>query len=422
MRLAIDGGTPLLPDLSTTAWPRISVEQLALVETLLRKGEISYYGREGLVEDLEAYWSDRLDHSDCLAVSSGTAALHSAYFALGAEHGDEVIVPTNTFLATVMPVVACGATPVLVDAEGDTGNIDPELVEMAITDRTVGVAVTHLWGHPADMIALNRICVKHGLWLLEDCSHAHGATHPTEGASLPSEVGTHGDAAAFSFQAAKMVFAGQGGLLATRRKDVYERAVLFGHFRARSQQDGGTLKRFASTGFGLNYRMHPLAAALALTSSNDLDTRIECRTRLQNHLVSRLKMIPGIEPPVTRPGYTRGAFYGFKVRLSERWREIDRRTLAEAFRLEGLDVSVPGSEPLHTLPFFTEGSAPVFRRTDNSRHRYQRGDLPVSEAIWESSLSLPTFAFEDEAWLVDKYADGFEKVFANLDRLAQLQP
>lgn len=410
-RLALHGGTPVLPDRHVPVWPRLTPRHVQAVTDVTRRGEISYFGREGLVRDLEDYWSARLDGRPTLAVTSGTAALHSGFYALGAQAGDEVIGPTYTFLATVMPLVQLGAVPVLADAEKDTGNIDPASVEAAITPRTVGIVATHMWGHPCEMDQLRDIARRHGLWILEDASHAHGATYRGQ------EVGTFGDAAAFSFQAAKIVFAGQGGLLASATKATHERAVLLGHFMVRAVEEGGELARYASTGFGLNYRMHPAGAALALESSADLDENIDARTRLHAQLSRRLDEIPGITPPVTRPDCTRGAFYGYKVHVGEQWTSAGLKNVIAALRAEGISVSQPGTKPLHTLPFFTDEDVPLLTRGRADRRVYRPGDLPAAEEIWSSSLKLPTFTFADEEPLIDSYAEAFAKVYANLDEL-----
>ncbi|MFI7602164.1 DegT/DnrJ/EryC1/StrS family aminotransferase [Actinoplanes sp. NPDC049681] len=413
--LAVHGGTPVIEPAHRFKWPRVTDEDRAAVTDLLVRGELSYYGREGVLTELEDFWSDRLEGRRTLGLSSGTAALHSAFFALGTGPGDEVLCPTNTFLATVMPLVQLGAVPVLCDAEADTGNIDPASIAAAITPRTVGIAVTHLWGHPCEMDAILEIARRHGLWVVEDCSHAHGATYHGR------EVGTLGDAAAFSFQAAKIVYAGQGGLLASKETEVHERACLLGHFRVRSEQDvAGPLKRYASTGFGLNYRMHPFAAAMALQSSRAMQDRIAGRAELLGRLAEGLATIPGLVPPVTREGCDRGAYYGFKVRLSGPWLEAGAETVAHALSAEGLDVHPPGSRPLHLLPFFADGAVPLRRNARASQFpAYKEGDFPVAEEVWRTSLSLPTFTFADEAALVDRYCEAFEKVAAQLPRLAE---
>ncbi|MCX4745126.1 DegT/DnrJ/EryC1/StrS family aminotransferase [Kitasatospora sp. NBC_01287] len=412
MQLAVHGGTPVLPTPHRFVWPRLTDDHRSAVNSLLDRVELSYYGREGEAEAVERLWSRRLEGRHTLAVTSGTAALHSAFYALGAEPGTEVICPTNTFLATLMPLVQTGATPVLADAEDDTGNIDPKSIRDAITPRTVGIAVTHLWGHPCDMDAIMQIADEHGLWVVEDCSHAHGARYHGR------EVGSIGDAAAISFQSAKLVFAGQGGMFAARDRETFERAVLLGHFRVRAQQDCTTeLGRYASTGFGLNYRIHPLSAALARVSTEQMDPLIASRQAQLARLTERLSRIPGLRCPTTRTDCDRGAFYGYKLRLSGEWLNVPMAALVAALQAEGLDVHKPGSAPLHTTAFFTDEEVPVFRTRPAGRRRYQAGDFPVAERVWAESLSLPTFTFADEAPLVEAYADAFEKVHANLAAL-----
>ncbi|OLB79920.1 MAG: hypothetical protein AUI14_08885 [Actinobacteria bacterium 13_2_20CM_2_71_6] len=412
--LAVHGGTPVIEPAHRFVWPRVGEADRAAVTALLARGDLSYYGREGVLTELEDLWSARLGGRRTLGVSSGTAALHSAFFALGAGPGDEVLCPTNTFLATAMPLVQLGAVPVLCDAERDTATIDPASVAAAITPRTVGIVVTHLWGHPCEMASILEIARRHGLWVVEDCSHAHGATYRGQ------EVGTLGNAAAFSFQAAKIVYAGQGGLLASADRETHERACLLGHFRVRAEQDvAGPLKRYAGTGFGLNYRMHPFAAALALQSSRDMDARIATRADLLGRLAAGLAAIPGLVPPVTREGCDRGAYYGFKLRLSGPWLDAGAEVVAEALAAEGLDVHPPGSRPLHLLPFFQDGAVPLSRNGAPIRlPEYKAGDFPVAEELWRTSLSLPTFTFPDERALVDRYCEAFRKVAAGLSTLA----
>ena len=413
-RLALLGGGPTLPAPHRFVWPPIDERHQAAIARLLAAGQVSYYGREGAVAEVEDLWSARLDGRRTLALSSGTAALHSAFFALGAGPGDEVLAPTNTFLATVMPLVALGATPVLCDAEPDTGNVDPAALELAVTDRTAGIVVTHLWGHPCDMDSIGKLARQRGLWVVEDCSHAHGATFAGR------EVGTFGEAAAFSFQGAKIVYAGQGGMLASGDDETHERACLFGHFRVRSEQDvASELRRYASTGFGLNYRMHPLAAALAVVSSHELDRNIATRTALLDRLAEGLRTVPGVEPPTTRAGCTRGAYYGFKVRFTDEWTVVPVDVIVDALVAEGLDVNKPGSRPLHLLPFFGDLAVPMRRgHPVESGIGLAPGPFPIAERLWAESVSFPTFTDPADEAVVDGYVEAVAKVHANLGELA----
>lgn len=414
-QLALFGGPPIFDPPHACVWPRLDDRHARAVLQLIERNEVSYYGREGAAATLEAMWAERLGGGGhTLAVSSGTAALHSAFFALGAEPGVEVLCPTNTFLATVMPLVALGATPVLCDADPRTGNLDPADAEARVTARTAGIVVTHLWGHPCAMDDITALARRHGLWLVEDCSHAHGSTYHDR------PVGTFGDAAVFSFQGAKAVYAGQGGLLVARDREVFERAVLFGHFRVRAQQDvTSSLQRYASTGFGLNYRIHPFAAALAVVATDDLDDLVANRTKLLGQMTEALEGIDGLEPPRTLPGCSRGNQYGYKVRLLDDWRRVGAARLEEAFAAEGMDIHRLGSAPLHLQPFFADAEVPLRPASPLAHRPYRPGDLPVSEELWRHALSFPTFSFPDEQDVVARYGDGIAKVG---DHLAELPP
>src|SRR5258708_1290783 len=207
--LALLGGKPVLRQHPSYTWPPITPQDAQLVADMVLRGELSYYGREGHARELEDKFAAYLGVQHCLATSSGTAALHSAFFGLGLEPGDEVVAPTYTFLATVMPLFVANGIPVLVDAERTTGNLDPAQLEQHVTDRTRAIVVTHLWGNPVDMLAVMDVARRHRLAVVEDCSHAHGAR------CNGRPVGTFGDVSVFSLQGKKLVAAGQGGLLVT---------------------------------------------------------------------------------------------------------------------------------------------------------------------------------------------------------------
>ena len=203
--LAINNGNPILKEKFIEKWPKISEEDIQSVEELLKKGEISYYGREGKIKEFEEEMCKYHGVKYALAVNSGTSSLHSAFFGINIGPGDEILCPTYTFLATVTPIFQCYAKPVLCDCEEDTGNISPEDIKRKITDKTKAIVITHMWGHPCDMDKILEICKKHKLLLIEDCSHAHGATYKGK------KVGTFGDVGCFSFQANKIVTGGCAG-------------------------------------------------------------------------------------------------------------------------------------------------------------------------------------------------------------------
>ncbi|MDT0436442.1 MULTISPECIES: DegT/DnrJ/EryC1/StrS family aminotransferase [Streptomyces] len=412
--LALYGGEPAVREPLGTA-TSVSEADVARVADAARRGEISYDASEGLVAELEGAFETRLGQRYALATSSGTAALHSAFFGLGLKRGDEVLAPTYTYLATVMPIVACNATPVLVDAEPDTGNIDLADAERHVTPRTRAMVVTHLSGHPVDMERAVRFARRHGLRLVEDASQAHGA------ASAGAEVGTRGDVAAFSLQGRKLVAAGEGGMLVTSDTDVYERAVMLGHFAARSEQEVRTPGRvpFAKLGYGLNYRMHPLGAALALGQMERLDRSLELRAATFAAYDAILREIPGLDPAPRQSHVTRHAGYSYQPLYDPAaWGGLPRSVFVGALRAEGVPASVPSSPPLHREPFFTcaETGVETFA-VDPDRHLYRAGELPRGEEYVASAWRLPVPAQALPADVLAGFAEAFRKVAAGAEEL-----
>ncbi|MGH9276608.1 MAG: DegT/DnrJ/EryC1/StrS family aminotransferase [Acidimicrobiales bacterium] len=390
-------------------WPPITRADVQAVTRLLERGEISYYGREGEVAALEDAFGAYVGTSFALACSSGTAALHSAFFALGLEAGDEVIAPTFTFLSTVMPLFVVNATPVLVDCEPDTGNLDPQAIEGAVTPRTRAVVVVHINGHACDMAPIVDICRRRGLALVEDASHAHGATY------RDAKVGTFGDVSVFSLQGAKLTAAGQGGLLLTSDREIFERAVLLGHFRNRAFDDvtSDAYRAFGTTGYGLNYRMHPLAAALARRQFEDLDAYIDGRNANLGIVSDGLAGIPGVDPPTCRPYATRHPYFNYKpLYAADEMDGLDRRLFIRALKAEGAPVDDSASLPLHCEHLFQvhDDRSRTYGRQPN-RRVYATGDLPHAEQYAERALRIPPYT-EPRPRLMAQIVDAFEKVSA----------
>lgn len=414
--LALFGGPPAVTEPTTFTWPPITPADIAAVTALLERGEISYYGREGEAAALESGFAAYVGVPHALSCSSGTAALHSAFFGIGLEQGDEVIAPTFTFLSTVMPLFVVNAVPVLVDCERDTGNIDPAAIEDAITARTRAIVVVHINGHPCDMDPVVEIARRRGLKLIEDCSHAHGAMY------RDARVGGIGDVSIFSLQGSKLTAAGQGGLLLTRDREIFERAVMLGHFRVRAFDDvtSPAYRAFAATGYGLNYRMHPLAAALARRQFQDLDAYIDGRTANLEQLSARLAEIPGIEPPARKAYVTRHSYFNYKpLYEAEAFEGLDRRVFIEALRAEGAPVEDSTSLPLHCERLFQvrDDGSRTYGREPN-RRVYAAGDLPNAEAYAERALRIPSYTAPRPV-LMAQIADAFEKVYAGRAELLE---
>jgi perosamine synthetase len=419
--LALFGGPPAVPDPPPFSWPPIGERDIARVVALLERGELSYYGREGAAAELEDAFARYIGVRHALSVSSGTAALHSAFFGLGLGAGDEVLAPTFTFLSTVMPLFVVNATPVLVDADPRTGNIDPSDIERHVTPRTRAIVVAHLCGHPCDMDRIVDIARRNGLRIVEDCAQAHGAEYRGR------RVGSIGDVSIFSLQASKLVAGGQGGLLLTDDREIFERATLLGHFRVRSFQDvqSPEYRPFASTGYGLNYRIHPLAAALALSQLERLDEYIDARRERLTRLSAVLDAARGIEPPALEPYVTRHGQYSYKpLYLPEEMGGLPIDAYIRALRAEGVPIAKSETLPLHLEPLFQvdDDRSGTYGRDlpalPAHRRRYRNGDLPNAERYAALALKLPPYT-ADVGDAFDRFAEAFDKVGRNADALLE---
>lgn len=384
-----------------------------VISYLLNDGPLSIDGRKGIIAELENRFAEYHGVKYALLTSSGTTALHSAFFGLGITEGDEVIAPVYTFLATVTPVFHCGAIPILCECRGDNGNIDVTQIEQLITAKTKAIVINHQWGHPVDIAELRAIAERRSLGFLEDCSHALGATY------FGRKVGTFGDVACISLQANKLIYAGEGGVLLTNSREIYERAVLLGHYRKRTQEVlSEALRHLAETGYGMKYRIHPLGAVLANAMLKDVDELIGMRNENLQYFAKGLQQISGIEPPSIGEGLTWGAHYGFKPRiLLEDFQGISRTTYVKALAAEGVEVKVPGSKPLNLYPLFQRESLDLHNLRTLS---YKSGDFPEAESYYSRIISLPTFTYPSYE-IIDEYLAAIAKVHNNKDQLRSYQ-
>ncbi len=391
------------------AWPWLSPPARARVDALLDAGFLSDYALGDVLAEFErtvaAYQGQRF----ALGASSGTSALHMAFSAVGVRPGDEVIVPSYSFHATVAPLFLLGAVPVLCDVDPLTGNADLADATARITDATRAIVVTHMWGHPVDPDGLAALRAR-GVKVVEDCSHAHGA-RSADGRL----VGTYGDAAVFSLGARKMVSGGLGGVLTTDDEDVFAAALPLGHCHERAQLH--LPSEDVAVGLGANYRLSPIAASIAIEQYLDLDDRIARKRGVLTGLSERLEGLPGVRPQHTEPGVDRGGWYGYKARFlaDEAGRGLDD-VLADLVA-EGLAVDRPSNQPLHWRPLF--GSTrldPAYYVPGRERPLYRRGELPGAERYYAESLSFPTTNLHEPCDdLLDQYREGMRRV---LDRKA----
>ena len=405
-RLAILGGEPTVRfDPPHFVWPPVSEATHEAITAQARQS-LSIYNRSGIIAELEDDLARYHGRKHALLTSSGTAALHSLFVGAHLQPGDEVICPTYTFHATVTPLFFTGAIPVLAEA-GAHGNLDPADVERRITPRTRAIMVTHLWGVPCEMDALQDIARRHGLMLFEDGSHAHGARY---GGRV---VGSFGDAAAFSLQGAKTVSGGEGGVLLTDDDDLYYRALLFGHYNKRCQQEipeGHPLRAFAVTGMGLKLRIHPLAAAIARQQLDRLESVLAGRRHFAARMRQALGVLPGLSVEPLAEG-VEPSWYGLIVNYEpEALGGLPLARFVEALQAEGCrDVDLPGStRSLADFPLFQRPEAlfPAYA----GKVRYRPEDFPAATERHARSIKLPVWDRREDEPLVEAYMAAFHKV------------
>lgn len=409
---AILGGAPAvtLDQTEANTWPIIGPEDEQAVLDVLHSGQLSIHD---VVAELENDYRTWLGAAHALAHCNGTSAILAALHAFGLKPGDEVIVPSATYWASVTPVLHCGCIPVFAETEETCLGLDPADLERRITDRTRAIVVVHLFGMPSRMDELLDIARSHDLKVLEDASHAHGARYHGR------PIGTLGDAAVFSMQTNKLCPAGEGGMLVTDDRDVWEGALLLGHYERVLDLETPN-RRFAATGYGLKLRMSPLNAAVARAQLARLDERNGRRNANIIRLSRRLEAL-GLRTFQSPPDVER-VYFEFLVRYDQQALGVPIEDLVNALRAEGVDVQRPRYPLLHQQPLFTEGRwAAIARLEDRPVPTYDPRALPRTEAGNGSLLKLPGFP-QAATELLDQYALAFEKVFAHAETLPRAEP
>ena len=328
------------------AKPLIGPEERAAVDRVLASGMIAQGPEVEAFEQEFANIVDRARH--CIAVNSGTSALHLGLLAAGVRAGDEVIVPSFSFAATGNAVSLCGATPVFVDIGADDFCLAPQATAAAITSRTTAIMPVHLYGHPARMHELRTLAEQHGLLLVEDAAQAHGAS--LDGVN----VGAFGRVAAFSFYPTKNMTCGEGGMIVTDDAEVARQARLL--------RNQGMEQRYRNEVIGFNTRMTDIAAAIGRVQL----TKLPGWTRARQHNAAYLdEHLAGVTVPPVVGGATH-VYHQYTIRSD------DRDTLQQRLSERGVGSGVYYPTPIHRLPSFQLDLA-----------------LPETERAAQEVLSLP---------------------------------
>lgn len=307
-----------------------------------------------------------------VAVSSGTAALHTAMAALGVGPGDEVIVPALTFAATANAVVYCGGTPVFADVQAETLLIDPDDVAGRITSRTRGIIAVDYAGQPADYAALRAVANRHGLFLAADACHALGGSLD----GVP--VGSLADVSAFSFHPVKPIATGEGGAVTTADEQLARRARIFRNHGItsdhRSREAAGA-HHYEMVSLGFNYRLNDIQCALGCSQLRKLTGWADRRREIAAAYDVALTLTPGFRPLEVLPG--RGhAYHLYVVRCESQ--SVDRDRVFMQLRREGIGTNVH-YPPVHLHPYY------------KNRYGLRAGLCPIAEAAYGEILSLPIF-------------------------------
>lgn len=325
----------------SVAQPKMAGNERKYVLDCLDTNWISSNGR--YIGAFEEAFAKFCGTKHAIATNNGTTALHLALVALDLKPGDEVIIPTVTYIATANAVRYCGATPVLVDVCADTMNIDPAEIEGKITPKTRGIIPVHLYGHPADMEAVNRISSEHGLWVVEDAAEAHGAEVNGK------KVGTLGTCATFSFFGNKIITTGEGGMITTDDDELAARLRLY---RGQGMDPN---RRYWFLVVGFNYRMTNIQAAIGFAQMEGIETALADRERLAGWYDAELSdlteqiVLPGKAP------WAKHVYWMYNIFLRN-GNETRRDQVMHDLDDMGIETR-PVFYPMHVLPPYQETSS-----------------------------------------------------------------
>ena len=393
------------------AWPIVTRDIEEAVLDVLRRGAMS--GTE-VTKELERESAAWHGMKYALGHNTGTQAIQAAFYGAGVGAGDEIICPSITYWASCLQVYTLGATVVFADIDPDTLCIDPADIEHRITERTKAIVVVHYAAYPADMDPIMEIAARHGLKVIEDCSHAHGALYKGK------LVGTMGEVSGFSIMSGKSFAAGEGGMLVTNDRLIYERALVFGHY---ARHDELTIAEIAA-GAGLPWggyknRMNQLTSAMARVQLRKYPAEMADIDQAMNYFWDQLEGVPGIRAhrPPRGSGLTKGGWYApHGLYRPEELEGLSVHRFCEAVRAEGAPTTPGCNKALHLHPLFNDidvyGAGRPTRLAclpDGVDIRQPPGSLPVSEGIQERVYSVPWFKHYRPG-IIAEYAQAFRKV------------
>lgn len=334
--------------------PYLRGNEQVYVNDCLDTGWISSRGR--YVERFEQAFGDFIGAQFCNSVCNGTVALHLAMLATDIGPGDEVIVPTLTYIASVNAIAYVGATPVLVDARADTWQMDVDEVASRITPRTRAILAVHLYEGPCDIVALQSLCERRGLVLIEDCAEAFGSSVNGR------QVGTFGEISAFSFYGNKSITTGEGGMVVCKTQSLHDRCYLL------KTQGVSQLREYEHSVLGYNYRMTNICAAIGLAQLELAETILHRKRKIAQYYRKALRDLP-VSFMSNRDGERHSHWMCSLVVGEAGQRDRLRAHLAA----RGIETR-PFFRPAHTMPVF-----------------FERRSYPIAEALSVCGINLPSW-------------------------------
>ena len=337
--------------------PTLLGNEKRYVTDCIETGWISSIGK--YISAFEEQFASFCNVPYAVACNNGTTALHLALLAHGVGSGDEVIVPTLTYVATANAVRYCNAQPVFIDSEPCTMNLDPAKLEQAISPRTKGIVVVHLYGHPVDMDPVLEIARRHNLFVIEDAAEAHGARYKGRIA------GSLADMATFSFFGNKIITTGEGGMITTGSKELADKVRLF------RGQGMDPARRYWFPVIGYNYRMTNIQAALGLAQLENIQEHLGMRRKVAQWYDRHLARVDRFVQRPVELEWARHAFWIYTILLREEV-PLTNDEFRDKLAQRGVDTR-PVFYPMHTLPPHADGQ-----------------QYPVAEALSARGVNLPT--------------------------------
>ncbi|MBA7558939.1 UDP-4-amino-4-deoxy-L-arabinose--oxoglutarate aminotransferase [subsurface metagenome] len=371
--LAINGGKPVRDKFLPYGHQWIDEEDIKAVIEVLQSDWITQGPK---VAEFEKEFASYIGAKYAVAVSSGTAALHSACFAAQIKNGDEAITSPITFAASANCVLYQGGTPVFADIDADTLNIDPVEIKKKINKKTKALIPVDFTGLPVDLKEIQEIARKYNLIIIEDASHALGATYKDR------KIGSISDMTIFSFHPVKHITTGEGGMITTNNKEYYERLKLFRTHGITKDKD--KLLKYDGPWYcemqelGYNYRLTDFQCVLGLSQLKKVDRIIQRRREIVQKYDYEFKDMPELKIPQTNPVDSNPAWHLYIIQLDLEKLKVGRREIFEALKAENIGVNVH-YVPVHLQPYYQK------------KFGYRRGDFPKAENYYSRAITLPIF-------------------------------